>query len=140
MVAKMQGDKSASQSSMELYDPWISGPLCISCSSLCSVAEEQNQNRKPEPSELFFRNPKPEPERCPSVKQSPSEPKTATVRTVLCTNRNRTDPGPPCLLPHVFRCHRASRYTARIRGQTNRKGVAIGGHRSTSCPVEAIIL
>ena len=27
MVAKLQGDKSASQSSMELYYPWISGPL-----------------------------------------------------------------------------------------------------------------
>ena len=30
VVAKLQGDKSASQSSMELCDPWISGPLCIS--------------------------------------------------------------------------------------------------------------
>ena len=27
MVAKLQGDKSASQSSVELYYPWISGPL-----------------------------------------------------------------------------------------------------------------
>ena len=27
VVAKLQGDKSASQSSMELYYPWISGPL-----------------------------------------------------------------------------------------------------------------
>ena len=27
VVAKLQGDKSASQSSMELYFPWISGPL-----------------------------------------------------------------------------------------------------------------
>ena len=27
MVAKLQGDISASQSSMELYYPWISGPL-----------------------------------------------------------------------------------------------------------------
>ena len=29
-VAKLEGDKPASQSSMELYDPWISGPLRIS--------------------------------------------------------------------------------------------------------------
>ena len=29
VVAKLQGDKSASQSSMELYDPWISGPSRI---------------------------------------------------------------------------------------------------------------
>ena len=29
MVAKLQGDKSESQSAMELYDPWISGPLCV---------------------------------------------------------------------------------------------------------------
>ena len=29
-VAKLQGDKSAPQSSMELYYPWISGPLRIS--------------------------------------------------------------------------------------------------------------
>ena len=26
MVAKLQGDKSVSQSLMELYDPWISEP------------------------------------------------------------------------------------------------------------------
>ena len=34
MVAKLHGDKSASQSSMELYYPWISGPLhvCWVCS------------------------------------------------------------------------------------------------------------
>ena len=30
VVAKLQGGKSASQSSMELYYPWISGPLCVS--------------------------------------------------------------------------------------------------------------
>ena len=30
VVAKLQGDRSASQSSMQLYDPWISGPLRIS--------------------------------------------------------------------------------------------------------------
>ena len=31
VVAKLlQGDRSASQSSMELYDPWISGPLRVS--------------------------------------------------------------------------------------------------------------
>ena len=30
VVAKLQGDKSASQSSMELYYPWISGPLRVS--------------------------------------------------------------------------------------------------------------
>ena len=30
VVAKLQGDKSAPQSSTELYDPWISGPLCFS--------------------------------------------------------------------------------------------------------------
>ena len=30
MVAKLQGDISASQSSMELYYPWISGPLRVS--------------------------------------------------------------------------------------------------------------
>ena len=30
MVAKSQGDKSASQSSMELYYPLISGPLRVS--------------------------------------------------------------------------------------------------------------
>ena len=30
VVGKSQGDKSASQSSMELYYPWISGPLCVS--------------------------------------------------------------------------------------------------------------
>ena len=29
VVAKSQGDKSASQSSMELYYPWISGPLRV---------------------------------------------------------------------------------------------------------------
>ena len=26
MVTKLQGDKATPQSSMELYDPWISGP------------------------------------------------------------------------------------------------------------------
>ena len=30
VVAKLQGDKSAPQSSMELYYPWISGPLRVS--------------------------------------------------------------------------------------------------------------
>ena len=30
MVAKLQGDELASQSSIELYDPWISGPLRVS--------------------------------------------------------------------------------------------------------------
>ena len=36
VVAKLQGDKSAPQSSMELYDPWISGPLRIPCQRLIS--------------------------------------------------------------------------------------------------------
>ena len=31
MVAKLQRDKSASRSPMELYFPWISGPLCVMC-------------------------------------------------------------------------------------------------------------
>ena len=30
VVAKLQGDKSAPQPSIELYDPWISGPLRVS--------------------------------------------------------------------------------------------------------------
>ena len=42
VVAKLQGDKSASQSSMELYYPWISGPLRVSWNTrvLCTWLQE----------------------------------------------------------------------------------------------------
>ena len=40
VVAKLQGDKSASHSSMELYYPWISGPLEGSGPSSVEVSSE----------------------------------------------------------------------------------------------------
>ena len=73
-----------------------------------SVAQEPNQNQKPEPSQPFLRNRNQNRNRAPlsnSVEAQKrllsggSEPKTGTVRTGLCTNRNRTEPGLPCYMP-----------------------------------------
>ena len=72
--------------------------------TLAGPAPEPNWNRKLEPSETFFQEPKPELElfkwdtetqRNP-FPQNCRNPKTRTAQTVPCTNRNRTEPTSPC--------------------------------------------
>ena len=82
MVAKLQGDKSASQSSMELYYPWISGPLRVS--GFKGGSRHDRSQRAPNPSEF-----------APTCTRGPKKPKQTCTNSrpeaLLCKLRTGTN-------------------------------------------------